>query len=355
MKKIGILTFHIANNYGAVLQAYALKTVLKNLGANPQIVNYLSPKIVKDYKLFSGIRSINDFIKKLFLPKIIINNNKFNNFRKKYLIDTIALNPKDINNIMNEYDAFITGSDQVFNMRNTNFDSNYLLSFVKQANKKYSYAASLGMTELSVKERIFLKEHLNDFSKISVREKQAAKIINSLTNKEVLTHLDPTLLLNKEQWNKLSKCNEKGDYILVYLMSNNDRVLSFAKKLAKEKKLKLINISLNFLNRTQIKTISPKPEEWLGYFLKARYIVTNSFHGLCFSINFNKQFFADFLPNTLLVNSRLENLLDLTNLRDRLIDNIGTNYDKPIDWNSVNETIEEEKEKSLSYLKSIVL
>ncbi len=112
---------------------------------------------------------------------------------------------------------------------------------------------------------------------------------------------------------------------------------------------------MNFINRTGIKTICPTPEELLGYFLNAKYIVTNSFHGLCFSINFNKQFFIDLLSNNWPVNSRIDSLLDLTNLRDRLIDNIETDYDKPINWDSINKIIEEEKEKSLDYLKSIVL
>ena len=89
--------------------------------------------------------------------------------------------------------------------------------------------------------------------------------------------------------------------------------------------------------------------------LKAKYVVTNSFHGLCFSINFNKQFFVDFLPQNFSVNSRLENLLDITNLKDRLIYNIETNYGKSIDWDSINKIIEQEREKSLNYLQSIVL
>ncbi len=172
------------------------------------------------------------------------------------------------------------------------------------------------------------------------------------------------MLLSKEKWNEFAgNVGIKEDYVLLYMIMDNDKLFSFARKLARDKNLKLINISPNFINRTGIKTICsktgkiiyPKPKEWISYFMKAKYVVTNSFHGLTFSINLNKQFFIDLLSSNWDVNSRVKNLLDLTNLEDRLIDNIGTNYDKPIDWNSVNKIIEKERENSLNYLKSIVL
>ncbi len=236
MKKIGIITFHRANNYGAIFQTYALKFVLQILGQNVDVINYSCKQVEKFYSFFNGKKTIKWFLKKfietIFIHKRIISNNNFNKFRKKYLTDTPILNSNDINSIENKYDIFITGSDQVFNPQITNFDSNYLLSFVRDNNKKYSYAASIGFEKLNQKEGEFLKNGLNCFSKISVREKQAAKIISSLTNKQVLVHLDPTLFLNKQQWDKIAKYNERDDYILVYLMSNNNKIVSFAKKLA---------------------------------------------------------------------------------------------------------------------------
>ncbi len=358
MIKIGILTFHRANNYGALLQTYALKFTLQKLGTEVKIINYLCPKIEKSYKLFAGKKSIKWFIKAcikiLILPKIIMTNNKFKIFRNKYLIDSLPITPANINNIENKFDAFITGSDQVFNPKLTNFDSNFLLSFVKDTNKKYSYAASLGLTALSNKEESFFKKYLTSFHLISVREKQAASIISNIINKKVVTHIDPTLLLNKEDWNKIAyKKKNEEKYILVYLMDNNKKIINFAEKISKNKNLKLISIRSHFINRTKIKSICVTPEEWINYFINAEFIVTNSFHGLAFSINFNKTFFVDLLPSSWPVNSRFENLLALTNLKDRLIDNIGTDYDKPIDWDSVNKIIEQEREKSISYLSRI--
>lgn len=360
MKKIGILTFHRTNNYGALLQAYALKFSLQNFKTETKIINYLSPKIEKDYKFFSGKKTIKWFIKIcikiFFLPKIIINNNKFNDFRKKYLIDTEQLTPITINRIEKEYDAFITGSDQVFNPRLTGFDKIYFLDFVKDKNKCFSYAASFGLNyeNLTDKEKIFIKQNLKNFKCLSLREKQGVDIVSKLSNIKTDVHIDPTLLLDKQDWLKIAKVPKENDFVLVYLMNNNEKIINFTKELSKIKNLKIINISSNFINKTGIKTICVTPEQWINYFINAKYVITNSFHGLAFSVNFNKQFFVDFLPNKFPVNSRLENLLNLTNLKDRLIDNIGTDYDKPINWNSVNKIIEIEREKSINYLKEIV-
>ena len=358
MKKIGILTFSRANNYGALLQAYALKECINLLGAKAEIINYLCPKIENDYAFFSGKVSAKWFIKKLgkilFLPKIILYNNRFNQFRKKYLADTEEISQKNIGNINDIYDIFISGSDQVFNPRITNFDSNYLLSFVRDNAKKYSYAASLGISEVNEKEKNFLIDNLKTFSAISIREKQGSQIVEELINKQVLTHLDPTLLLNKNAWQKVAKHNKKKEkFILLYLMNRNDRILSFTKKLAEKTGLKVIYISDSLINRTSFSSICVTPQEWLGYFWDAEYVVTNSFHGLAFSINFNKNFFVDLLPPTWPVNSRLENILDLTQLRNRLIDNIGTNYEAEIDWEKVNKIIDNERKNAKDYLRGI--
>ena len=358
MKKIGILTFHRANNYGALLQAYALKNTIKTMGVKAEVINYLCPKIEKDYAFFSGVFGVKWFIKKmikvLFLPKIISNNNKFGQFRKKYLIDTPCLTPESINKINDEFNAFISGSDQIFNPKLTDFDDNYLLSFVKDNRKKYSYAASLGLSEINGKEKKFLTDNLKSFYKISVREKQASNIISKLVDKEILTHLDPTFLFNKTAWQEIAVPQVKKEkFILLYLMNVNDKIISFAQQLSKATKLKIVYVSDALINKTPFKAICVTPQDWLRYFLDAEYVVTNSFHGLAFSINFNKNFFIDFLPPNWPVNSRIENLLDLTDLRNRLIDNIDFDYNIRINWLKVNKIIEEERQKAKEYLRGI--
>jgi hypothetical protein len=302
-KKIGLLTFHRANNYGAVMQAYSLKISLQKLGAEAKIINYLSPKIEEQRTL-----NFNKFsLKKLFkIPFNCILNKRFSSFRKMFLTDTPKYIKKDLEKLTDYY-AFITGSDQVFNPSGSNFDSAYFLSFAKKS-KKYSYAASFGKSFLSDKDKKFIAPLIKDFSDLSVRENIGIEIIRNLTGQKSSVNLDPIFLLNKEEWTKIAKQTKEKDYILVYLMNNDGRILKFIDKLAHELKLKIIIITTvvkDFF--TSKNTIIPNPQEWLGYFINAKYIVTNSFHGTAFSINFNKNFFVDLLsPLPENVNSRLE-------------------------------------------------
>lgn len=362
MSKIAILTFSIASNYGAVLQAYALKKVLRSMGAVVNIVNYRSPQVERHSRVFSivlknGLKAmIKSCIKLCFFPFLFYYKSRFAAFQKAYLNDTVPIFPHNIEKLNSQYDIFITGSDQVFNPRGTGRDKNYFLDFVKDRNKCFSYAASFGSIRFDKKDLSFLKDSLKKFSFISVREKQGAIFAKKLAGIKTYVHLDPTLLLRQEQWREIACLPKQKKFILLYLMDRNAKIVQYAEKLAKEKQLELIFLSpvLNLPpNRVSARHIVPTPPEWLGYFLQAEYVVTNSFHGLAFAINFNKKFFVDFLPPARNTNSRLEDLLDLTGLRGRLLDNMGTAYEMPIDWQSVNAILSQEREKAFSYLKYI--
>lgn len=363
MKKIAILTFSRALNYGAVLQAYALKTAFQNMGVAAHVIDYRCPKIEKDYKSFvlkyhAGWRVfLKSGIKAACFPFFWYCKFKFSKFWRKYLWDTPPMAADSIYQLNTQYDSFIVGSDQVFNPFGTGRDKNYFLDFVQDKTKRFSYAASFGGVKFGAEDEKFLKEALRNFSCISVREKQGADLAQKLTGMTTYVHLDPTLLLEQKQWEEISQIPPQKDFVLLYLMDRNSKIVQYAENLAKEKRLDLIFLSpvLNLPpNRVKGQHIVPTPPQWLGYFLKAKYVVTNSFHGLAFSINFNKKFFVDFLPPQRGVNSRLENLLDLTGLRSRLIDNIGTDYEAEIDWPAVNAKVAEEREKSLQYLRGIV-
>lgn len=346
MKKIATFTFNRANNYGAMLQCYALKNTLNLLGAWTSVINY-KPRARK--------LTLREFIKKtVFMPWLIYVNNRFEAFRKLYLTDMPFVKRDRLPELNDKFDCFVTGSDQVWNMEGGSNDTSYLLDFVDSNQKKYSYAASIGKTKLPNNEKAILSKHLKLFKTISVREASAVPLAKELSGKEdVRADIDPTLLLSKEDWRKTAVMPKEKDYILLYLMSNNAAIIGFARDLARKTGLKLIMLSTSPVPYKGVKVVCPTPQEWLGYFLNAKYIVTNSFHGLAFSINFNKDFFVDLLPPPSKVNSRLENLLDLTGLRSRLI-SAGANLDTPApDWTKVNAKLATEKEKSLSYLRSM--
>lgn len=355
MKKIGILTFHKTLNYGAVLQAYALKTIIQSFNVSCDIINYTYPALNKNFRIFNKLhfRYKNVINNIFFVPKL---KNLFRKFINDFLVDMKSIKKKDLIFLNDIYDIFITGSDQVWNGEVTEHDNSFLLDFVKDSNKINSYAASFGVTQLTDTDIKNYPKLLNRFKNISVREQQGIEIIKFLIGREdVVKTLDPTFLLTIDQWKKLiNKETTRQDTVVMYLMGKNLDLISFAKKLAKDKNCKLI--ILRNTPRKYDKTIENifvTPEQWLEYIYNAKYVVTNSFHGLAFSIIFNKTFFTGFV-STNNRNSRLENLLNLTNLRNRLIDNIENNYDKSIDWDSVNKIIDKERKKSLDYLKKII-
>ncbi|MEG2669530.1 MAG: polysaccharide pyruvyl transferase family protein, partial [Oscillospiraceae bacterium] len=197
---------------------------------------------------------------------------------------------------------------------------------------------------------------LKSFSHLSVRENEGAKIISDLTGTNCETVLDPTLLLSADKWLTLTKeKTEKKPYILIYLMSKSEKLIDFAYKLSIKTGMKVIYISNSLLKvkNFEIKRFSG-PEDFLALFKNADFVVTNSFHGIAFSINFNKNFYVDFLPPPAKVNSRIENILSIFNLKDRLVINGEINGSEQIDFNKVNEILEIERRKSLEYIKEIV-
>lgn len=352
-KKCKIITFHNAVNYGAVLQAFALKNVMSSF-CETGIYDYCDKKMKRQY-------SINPFIskKRSIISRKLIRfvphykqKRKFKNFVKKYLID----NFDETNNTF-----YITGSDQVWNYNCTGFDKTYFLDFVTDSRLKNSYSASFGFDSLSDEVKDEYKLLLSDYNLISVRENEGAKIIKDLINRDVPVTLDPTLLLNKKDWENAfpEKKIKQKQYILVYAFHITDSMRSFILNLSKEKSLPVVilmpekPLNKNVIIKDAIYKTSVSPEEWINYFLNASYVVTNSFHGTAFSVNFNKQFFVEHLNATQNLNSRINTLLGNVGLTDRIIDE-NIDIDSNIDFIAVNSILERKRKESVDYLKSIV-
>lgn len=356
----GIITFHRAVNYGAVLQTYALQKALRNLNIDSEVIDYRDNIIDNRFKFFydkSLKKLVKDFI---YFPIFYRKNKKFEEFIEDNIVTTkkIIRNCDELNQLK-EFDQYITGSDQVWNYRLTNWDKAYFLDFVKDNKKKNSYAASFGMNEIPKKEQEKYKSLLSQFNHISVREENGIEIIHKLINKDidVDVDVDPTLLLKKEDWIEIAKEPKEKDYILIFVMQKNESTFKFAEKLAQKTNCEIIYIADSIKRRVNGKykyTLSPT--EWLGYFLNAKYIVTNSFHGLAFSINLNKDFFVELQRPPATGNSRLENMLDLLNLRDRqIIDADNNNIDKEINWKEVNRILDKKRTESFDNLRSVYL
>ena len=355
--KTAILTFQQAINYGAILQLFALQKTIESFNEDVIVVNYISKKLESDYKNLKFNKGFKIFLSSVFtfIPFIIRKNN-FEKFKKDKLKLSIALhNKRELMEFAKDYDYFIVGSDQIWNYSITNNDSTYMLDFV-DGDKKIAYAASFGISEIPICLNEWYKNLLKDFKNISVREKQGNKIIKDLCGIEVPVVLDPTLLLNKQEWSLLAKIeNVKRGYILVYCIKKSKYIEKMSKFLIKQKNLEVIVLNprtKDIYNKSSNSVAGP--EDFVELFLNAEYVLTNSFHGTAFSINFNKKFLCELDSKPHNVNSRLESLLDLLNLQDRIIkkENDLEKINDEIDYKRVNNILEIERKKSLGYLKT---
>ncbi|HFM6841875.1 TPA: polysaccharide pyruvyl transferase family protein, partial [Enterococcus faecium] len=278
----------------------------------------------------------------------------FDNFIDKFIrVSLSEYDDKTIRGLDDKYDLFICGSDQIWSPYSAGFDPIYFLDFVKKRNKKNAYAASFGVEivpEETIKE---YSRRLKNFNVISVREEIGKKIIKNLIEEDVPVSLDPTLLLSKTEWDliieKKRKISEK--YLLIYLITETREIIELAKKVAREKKLKLVYINDNIYKTKGIYNYNNcSPSDWLNLFYNADYIVTNSFHGIAFSINFEKEFSVQYLPEPAKVNSRINNILDNYSLKWRI------NYDgnEKINYSKVNKILVEDRVASQQILKDIM-
>lgn len=364
MKKVETVTFHLANNYGAVLQAYALQKVISQK-YNTEILNYDNKFISNNYKAFK--QASKNPIKTVYhFAKDICNYNKeikrirlFDNFRNNYLKMSNHFT-NDENPQYPTADVYIVGSDQVWNPFLTNgVDNVYLLDKLENT-KKISYAASSGDIKYidENKEEFFTK--FNAFDYVSVREEKLKNYLIKNGRKNVDVVLDPTLLLTKEMWEEFAGKEriEKDKYVFVYSVNNANKLfIKFVNKFAKEKGLKIV-----FFDKNDIKNCykyskksyySTGPVEFVNLLFYADYVITTSFHGTALSCILNKNFFAvlSTFPD------RLDTLLEILNLKDRIIYNM-CDYEKAlsnvIDWRKVNNLLKIARDKSLAWLNNSI-
>lgn len=326
---VGIITYHFARNYGAVLQCYALQEYLKSMGFNVTILNYIDEKQEKNNSIYKTNKGIKSYIINLclipFNKKRKIKEEKFQIFLKEKLNCSERLkNIKELQEYIekNNIKYIISGSDQVWNPKIEDFSEAFFFNFETQA-KKITYAASCGSaTEDELKKYI---SAIKDFSLISIREKESQKMIESIVNKKVTLVGDPVILLDKNKWEKLAT-NEytktKEKYLICYFLHKPlfKKEFKIAKQIAKDKKLKIKVINARYgINSFKKGTIHDAgPENFIELLKNAEYICTDSFHGTMFSIIFKKNFSVfDSLNNK--KDTRRTNILKYNNMLSRLI------------------------------------
>lgn len=359
MKRIGILTFQRAINYGAALQMYALQKKIRDLGANAEIIDFICPYIFDGYKPFH----LRNIIHPRALMGDILNfsirksrNKHFHDFIRDNMRFSQPVDTESLSILSDAYDIYITGSDQVWNPLITGSESAYFLDFVKDKNKRRSYAASFGVSEWPPSS-LPVTKLLESMDSISVREEAGKKLIQSLTSRtaSVTVDVDPVFLLEKNSWlSMIRKDRTKKPYLFIYLVGggNPDDMYRTASKLAQEQHLDIINLRYNRSLRHKEYEIGnvvydAGPDDFVSFIANASCVVTNSFHATAFSIIFHKDMYVS-MPDK--VGSRISNLFSITSIEGRVI---GKPF-KEIDWEKTDQKIMEARQVSISHLKKII-
>lgn len=365
--KIGLLSYHNSINYGAVLQMFALKTALEELGADVSVIDYRA--ISSEYGSFSLKKRINDIgivkaLAKYFYynffakSKVKLKKHRFEQFINKNFNLTQHFTSVNEFEAHNNFDIVICGSDQIWNPEITKvFDRMMFCDFQAKKTKKYSYAASVGDVKIigDIENRKEFFNLIGNFDAIAVREKELAEFISSSSTINPLVTLDPTLLLDEKEYYKLEDTRIQQDkYILIYQLARYKKSREVAKQLAKEKNLKIVEIVNNpyTIKKNKLMLFNAAPSEFINLVKNAEYVITNSFHGTIFSIIFKKNFYTIASRTR---NSRITNLLSTFELNDRLLAEDSKDFTRDIiNYDKVDSLIKKEREISLSYLKDIV-
>jgi len=367
MEKIGIITIHRIFNYGSVLQAFALQNVCESLGYEVEIIDYVFPNGSHNYlqskKAIHKLSLEEKIAKYLYVIPLFRQHKKIKQFIKKYLNlskNTYFL-PEDLKLNPPKYDIYLTGSDQLWNPRYTYGDSVFFLDFVQDNKLKIAYASSFGVADIESKYRDNIKKYLLRYKSISVRETSGQDLIKKLTGQQSNVVLDPTLLLDANRWNNYiiePRISEK--YILCYFLNYTFDAFPYVDDLAeylKEKTgYKLIKIARpphDLKNRGDKFKISASPLEFLGWIKHAALVLTTSFHGTAFAVNFSVPVFS-IIESRKSLDSRQLNLLESLGLENRILtidDSFPEIDDISYDYSSAQSKLSELRESSISFLK----
>lgn len=368
MKTIGIITIHKIYNYGSVLQAYALQQVCEEMGFKVEIIDYTFPNEFhagNKYQEYGDNQSNEPkWIKLLFAKALMRQHKGVNAFVKKYqyLSSKSYSSPDELKESAPAYDIYITGSDQLWNPRFCNGDPAFMLHFAPDNALKISYAASIGTNAIPADLNSRYKELLNRYAHIAVRENNGKQVIKDIIGTDVDVVLDPTLLLNKDKWNHIADPTRQFEkkYILCYYLNYTFNSFPYVDELAEymqqQTGYEIVRVARPphklFMSHTHYR-VGATPGEFLALVRDAEMVLTTSFHGTAFAVNYGKPVFtvvksreaSDSRQISLMVNLGLEKqILSITDAfptKDRFC------YDVKEEQNRL-ETL---RQQSLNYLK----
>lgn len=359
-KKIGLITIHNANNYGAIMQAYATQETLKEFG-DVEVINFdnrhvsNSLDIVRFKPSIHGILGMGKDILRL-IPRIKAVK-KFKTFISERFN---LLPPHTVDSSYEHFDFVVSGSDQIWNpacvTSDNSFIEEYFLNIRCGSAVKIAYASSMGAYEFNDEEKIKLNELWSTYEHLSCREEKGTRLIKSVTGKNATHVLDPTLLISRDSWlNKFDVSDVKHNepYILLYFIKKSPLFKEVVREVKKKFNCKVVvlNQSLTSGVDSDLHIRDAGPKDFIELFHNAKFVVTDSFHGTTFSLKFNKNFIAVSPGKNV---NRIESLLSKVGLEKQIvstdIDLEKINYE--IDYKEPIKLLNKEINNSLSYLKN---
>ena len=358
--KIGILTFHRVYNYGAVLQAYSTQKILDELGIDNEIIDFSMRRQRDNTSLYSTRNGIKRFLKTLLLipyhHKRKKRESKFNEFiAEMRLSDKMYTSQRDLAETNSLYDAFLAGSDQIWNItKKAEASDGYFLNFVDDEKVKISYASSIG--NAAYEDLLSKKKYLDRFKWISCREQGGSAILSKITGRNVPTVLDPTLLVSEIYLLKLVNQSNESGYILYYSLDGYDKRknnLEMLSGLVAKFKLKIKFITPEWPKHNFGEDIMDAgPEDFMTLLKNASLVCTNSFHGTALAIKLNVPFLV--LEGKDVQDERKRSILTQLGLENRIIssiDEVVGMKDYHMDFNQVNTRLSQIQLDSYGYLK----
>ena len=360
--KISVITLHTVKNYGSVLQTYATQLKLEQAGFQVEFVDFWRKDNI-DENLLEHDLSCSKTWNRNLITRLIFKMVKWPSLKKRikifddFLDSNIHLTSQQYYSLQElkdnppQADIYCTGSDQTWNSDcNEGIEKPYFLEYMPEGRKCFAYAASFGKAKLDPEEQKLTKPLLQKYSAISMRESSGVRILNQMGLSGVQI-LDPTLVLEAGEWKRLmARRKIRQKYLLIYQLNKNRDFDCYARCLARKKGLKLIRLSYDYhhILKPGHLVCCPNVEDWVSLFYYADYIVTDSFHGTAFSINFNKQFSVFYPPQ---FGGRLENVLKLTSLENRVVtNNNNSQVGKTIDYRPVNRILARERKNADAFL-----
>lgn len=367
--KIGIITMHKVLNYGSALQAYALQKKMFLMGYDNELIDYLFPPAKKKKITISAI--IQTII--IFLRNAVVGfptarkKKRFEEFyQSNFILSAASYNEQNIKDNPPMYDAYITGSDQVWNPRFAGTDPNFFLGFASSDKPKFSYASSFATTKLDSELAPLYSKLLSEYDEISVRESTGISIVKELTGKVATVCCDPTLLLTADEWSGLSdqsvfKLKEK--FILVYILNymignvSNEvqKQIDYVQQTLGFKVVYLVGRKEDAFRPNSILYKTGGPAEFIWLFRNAEFVITTSFHGVAFSLIHNKPLFG-IIDKSNKDDSRIQSLLLAVGAEHSCLDYRDViNLDKEhlLNLKCQGEKLDEMRQRSVEYLEKI--